>query len=304
MKEGLNGCVNENMVVESNIYIEDTRFSILSDRGLLTREIPENYVYNNDGETPLHIHLYYELAYTDSPMNTIFEDKTVNHENNRLIIIPPSLPHAMQRIGHNYDASVFMNFSLKKFASVPGFSLYNTLTEILAEPLALEVPQRAAEIMRRFDSSHPETVINDRFLTSQNFHELITIILKSANRDINPGKSVSVTDSNASRAYMITMMISNHFNTDITAEQVAQKLKISTRQVSRIINSTYGKTFKELICDLRMKRAVKLLTTTDKTVAEIAGEVGYNASKGFYNAFKKYYGCLPTEYRKKQTENK
>ena len=44
------------------------------------------------------------------------------------------------------------------------------------------------------------------------------------------------------------------------------------------------------------------LAKTDYTVSEIAQWVGYASLAGFYAAFKNQYGCLPTEYRKKNAK--
>ena len=46
----------------------------------------------------------------------------------------------------------------------------------------------------------------------------------------------------------------------------------------------------------------QLLAKTDYTVSEIARWVGYASLAGFYAAFKNQYGCLPTEYRKKNAK--
>ncbi len=50
---------------------------------------------------------------------------------------------------------------------------------------------------------------------------------------------------------------------------------------------------------VRLKNATKLLRTTDKSVLEIALEIGYDSHEGFTKAFKKKYGVTPSEYRSK-----
>lgn len=54
----------------------------------------------------------------------------------------------------------------------------------------------------------------------------------------------------------------------------------------------------EYLTELRMLEAQQLLSETDKSIAEIAEEVGYTDDKYFSRAFKKYSGLKPKDYRK------
>ena len=48
----------------------------------------------------------------------------------------------------------------------------------------------------------------------------------------------------------------------------------------------------------RMEKAAALLRETDMSVAEIAGQVGYESQSKFTAAFKEQFGLLPTAYRR------
>lgn len=54
----------------------------------------------------------------------------------------------------------------------------------------------------------------------------------------------------------------------------------------------------ETLLKFRLKQAEKKLTFTDRTVTEIALEVGFNSPDYFTRQFVKYYGVSPTQYRK------
>ena len=47
-----------------------------------------------------------------------------------------------------------------------------------------------------------------------------------------------------------------------------------------------------------MERAAELLRSTDLSILEIAGRVGYDSQSKFTAAFKSAYQVLPKEYRK------
>lgn len=59
----------------------------------------------------------------------------------------------------------------------------------------------------------------------------------------------------------------------------------------------YGKSHTELITETRMKEARRLLKETDKSVSEIAYEVGYCNASAFIRAFKRCEGITPLQYR-------
>jgi AraC-like DNA-binding protein len=62
----------------------------------------------------------------------------------------------------------------------------------------------------------------------------------------------------------------------------------------------YGESLAAHMKEHRMEKAAELLRSTGKSVAEIAGDVGYTSQSRFTVAFKDAYGMLPTEYREKK----
>jgi AraC-like DNA-binding protein len=60
-----------------------------------------------------------------------------------------------------------------------------------------------------------------------------------------------------------------------------------------------GKTFLELVQTQKMIESAALLNNTEKSIDEIAYQVGYDSLSFFYRKFKEYYGETPYKYRKK-----
>lgn len=84
----------------------------------------------------------------------------------------------------------------------------------------------------------------------------------------------------------------------VTEEDLAECLSVSKRQTSRILRQLCGKSFHEKLEEIRMHYALRLLVHTDQPVEDIAVQVGYAASSGFYVAFKKAFGVTPAQYRR------
>lgn len=84
----------------------------------------------------------------------------------------------------------------------------------------------------------------------------------------------------------------------VTLSKLANHFNLSTSYLSRILKKKTNKNFLELLQDIRMEMAKKMLLTTDDKIEIIALKVGYQNSYYFTKLFKAKFGCLPSELRK------
>ncbi|MFC4779383.1 response regulator [Paenibacillus sp. GCM10023252] len=87
---------------------------------------------------------------------------------------------------------------------------------------------------------------------------------------------------------------------DMSVEEAATKVGLSTSYFSLLFKQTFGETFIEYVTRQRMERAKGLLAATQKSIAQIAKEVGYSERRYFTKVFMKYTGENPTDYRLKR----
>ena len=80
-------------------------------------------------------------------------------------------------------------------------------------------------------------------------------------------------------------------------EEIANKLKMPTYQLSRILKKYTGKNFKDLLKTRKFQQASYYLKDSSLSVDEIMEKIGYNNSSYFYNSFKEIYGTSPKNYR-------
>jgi two-component system response regulator YesN len=93
--------------------------------------------------------------------------------------------------------------------------------------------------------------------------------------------------------------VQDHFSeSDLTLEKVAESLHVSSVYLSRMFKQELGRSFVSILTNLRMKKAVTLLNTTDLSILEIAEKAGYDTQHYFSTAFKKAMGVSPKQYRK------
>lgn len=86
-------------------------------------------------------------------------------------------------------------------------------------------------------------------------------------------------------------------NTNLKIEDLGDEVGISRVQLYRKVKALTGMTPVEILRETRLKHAMQLLKTTDKTVSEIANEVGFATPGYFSSCFKKQYDKYPTDVR-------
>jgi AraC-like DNA-binding protein len=92
-----------------------------------------------------------------------------------------------------------------------------------------------------------------------------------------------------------------YLNPDITLMDLAEQVEIPYRSLSEVINNRLNQNFYDFINKYRIQESKKLLSERSdrfKTILEVLYEVGYNSKSSFNNAFKKFTGMTPSEYRK------
>ena len=107
-----------------------------------------------------------------------------------------------------------------------------------------------------------------------------------------------VEDSNLVRMNRLDRIINTEFMQNLTADAIADKLHISSRQLSRIVQKRYHATLHQVITDKRIAVAAIMLQSSDFSAEKIAEMVGYTSRASFYKEFDKKYGMTPLEYRK------
>lgn len=119
------------------------------------------------------------------------------------------------------------------------------------------------------------------------FVHIFRKMLASIETEINT--SVSIDE--------ITQYVEANCTDKLTLKDLAQKCFYNPTYFSRVFKKKNGMSLIEFIHKNRIKKACELLKTSKLTIEEIAVEVGYQDRGGFYTQFKKFMGCLPSEYK-------
>ncbi|MDH5399020.1 MAG: helix-turn-helix domain-containing protein [Cyclobacteriaceae bacterium] len=92
-----------------------------------------------------------------------------------------------------------------------------------------------------------------------------------------------------------------YLDPQVGLSDLAEKLSVSTKHLSQVINQSFGKSFFDFINAYRIREVKKILkeSADDKlTILEVMYQAGFNSKSSFNTAFKKETGQTPGEFRK------
>ncbi|MBQ5591284.1 MAG: helix-turn-helix transcriptional regulator [Clostridia bacterium] len=95
--------------------------------------------------------------------------------------------------------------------------------------------------------------------------------------------------------------ISNNY-VDITAEELAEYCNLSYSYFSRTFKKIMRMSFSQYLNNYRINKAEQLLCSTDKSVEQIAQEIGFSTSSYFIQQFKSQKNISPKQYRLNYTK--
>jgi len=88
-----------------------------------------------------------------------------------------------------------------------------------------------------------------------------------------------------------------HLGDHINEELLARFCNMRPLQFSRLFKKAYGVTFQEMLQQLRIQEATRLLENPDLQILDVALTVGYRDHSYFCRVFKKYLGITPKTYQ-------
>ncbi len=92
--------------------------------------------------------------------------------------------------------------------------------------------------------------------------------------------------------------IEQHYKEKLQLTDVAEKVYVSHWHLSKLLNGT-GKSFSDLLNEVRIENAKKLMEDSSLHIADISERVGFADTAHFSRVFKKYTGMSAGEYRNK-----
>ena len=102
------------------------------------------------------------------------------------------------------------------------------------------------------------------------------------------------------KVILVAVSLDDSNDADESLDELEEQFHLSKPYLSKYIKEKSGKTFGELVKNVRMKKARTLLKGGNMTVESIAEKVGYQNVEHFTRLFKKKYGMTPVQFRNEE----
>jgi AraC-like DNA-binding protein len=251
-----------------------------------------------------HYHPEYELTYIlDSEGVRLVGDHVADYRAGELVFLGSNLPHTWaseekeRKPGKPHRALV-LQFSRNYFSSE-----LLELPEFLNVKALLEASNRGLQFHGSISS---EVAKKMQGLTSSkgmsSFVDLISILdslgrSKDCTRLGTAAFSPRLKLHTQARFERILKKIEESYQDEISLREIARASHMSPSSFCRFFRKMTQKSLIEYVNELRIARAHKLLIETDKSVSEIAFEIGFQNLSNFNRRFDLLTQMTPREYR-------
>ena len=96
----------------------------------------------------------------------------------------------------------------------------------------------------------------------------------------------------------VTNWLQSHYQDSVTLTSASRAIGVSASTLVHRLRRETGKTFKQLLTEIRLSEAKKLLATSSLVISEIGDTCGYFDQSHFTREFKRAINLTPGEFRK------
>ena len=265
-------------------------------------------------EINLHIHDFLEVSYAYfGDFTQVINDQVVEMKEGDLTILDTDVVHTINKVEED---TIIINILLRKDYFNQGILARLTENDLISEFVIdaiykpnidgrfLYFPSHRNDKIRQYISMamceyfNPDVAANE--VINCNIILLFTELLR-----ISKKSNLQVNDTaplKNSLVEILNYIEENYLTTSLT--EVAQQYHFHPNYLSRFFKENLGKTFSEMIQELRLRQAKLLLENTQFQINRIADEVGYTNFNHFYKKFKEQFNVTPAEYRKQFVERR
>lgn len=188
----------------------------------------------------------------------------------------------------NFQNSLNSNYIKILASNFPLIS--NKINDALSKEQLSEIQSLFFSIQREFENKK-----TDYITFACNYISAILILIS---RSYQNTRFSQKEKQNYQKLLQVIKYIDKHYKENITLDSLAQKVAYSKCYFSSIFKKCMGMSIWDYICIKRIEESLILIKTTDKNIADIALECGFNNAVNFNKLFKKYTNVTPSYFRK------
>lgn len=136
-------------------------------------------------------------------------------------------------------------------------------------------------------------------IRAQALHEMVEQLIETTCPAEMTFVNSAKYDSNIRTVNQIHAFLIENLNVRYSIEELSLKFHINQTTLKTTFKTVFGQPVAAYMKAYRVKQAGVLLAESEKSISQIAAEVGYENQSKFTQAFKSVTGVLPKEYRKR-----
>lgn len=171
------------------------------------------------------------------------------------------------------------------------FDLLSSLPDFIELSDASEIRETLASLSESYNNGSPREMILAQSL-------LLNLIYTLVKRADSSKPTYKPKSSNRAVIEQTVRYIKENLSEELSLESLSLRMNFSPIYFHKLFKASTGRTLREYIEEQRIKRAAELLTSTDKTLTQIAYECGFSSQSYFSYAFKRKTASTPREYAK------
>lgn len=257
----------------------------------------------------LHKHTYIEVDYVYKGCCTYYidnEKSSFQLKEKELCIINQNVIHGMETQGEdNIVIKCMIPFEYIEVEQYFEVSQKVEMKKFLKHATVENVTRPFYMIFQIADTEYFEEIIYHLFCeflkkeigwrraVKNHLSNLFLYLMRAEDEELLQAKEVK--EENFNIAMLLECMRKNY--QFITLKDLAKDFHFHENYLSRMIKQQCQVSFRELLCQIRLKEAERLLINTELSVTEIAERVGYHKPNFFFKLFKEHYKMTPIEFR-------
>lgn len=121
---------------------------------------------------------------------------------------------------------------------------------------------------------------------------------------LSSDKKKELTEKDKEKIFQAKEIVSTNYSKPPTLTELSKLIGLNSNKLKKNFKELFGLPVYKYIHEERLNKAYELLCNNEKTVQEVAWEVGYESLSSFSNAFQKKFGSRPNEVKKQFFSNK
>lgn len=260
-------------------------------------------------EIPEHRHEYMEIVYIiEGEVHMQINGQSVIMTKNDICIMDKNVKHSNKALSEN-DLVINILLTSQVFDSVFMHLLSddNYISNFIINSFYSDNKIKKYMLHKIEENSFLENILinliceyySDSIRCESKINGCLLLLFTELSRAYNKPSETKIKKKYSKVKSDIMEYLQNEYK-DTSLLKAAEHFHFHPNYLSSLVKKEFGKNFKDLLIDIRMVEAAKMLRTTDKKINIIVEDVGYSNESYFYRQFKEKYNVTPYEYRKQK----